>query len=35
MFEKILIANRGDQPSAGCAVNESRKCHFIAETKHV
>jgi hypothetical protein len=42
MFEKILIANRGDQPPTGgaaaqpnCAAAESRKGYFIAEIKHV
>lgn len=42
MFEKILIANRGDQPPTGGAAAqpnrataESRKRYFIAETMHV
>ncbi len=42
MFEKILIANRGDQPPAGgaaaqpnCAAAESRKGVFTTETVHV
>jgi hypothetical protein len=42
MFEKILIANRGDQPPTGGAAAqpnrsaaESRKRYFIAETTHV
>jgi len=42
MFEKILIANRGDQlPSGGaaaqpnCVAAEGRKGDFIAEIKHV
>lgn len=42
MFEKILIANRGDQPPKGgaaaqpnCAMAESHQRYFIAETKNV
>ena len=42
MFEKILIANRGDQPPTSgaaaqpnCPAAESRKRYFIAETTHV
>jgi len=42
MFEKILIANRGDQPPSGgaaaqpnCPAAEGRKCYFTAEIKHV
>jgi hypothetical protein len=42
MFEKILIANRGDQPPSGgaaaqpnCAATAGRKCDFTAETHHV
>jgi hypothetical protein len=35
MFEKILIANRVDQPPTGGAAAESRKGYFIAEIKHV
>lgn len=42
MFENILIANRGDQLSAGSAAAqpnrsavESRKRYFIVETTHV
>ncbi len=42
MFEKILIANRGDQPPSGGAAAQpnritavSRECYFIAETKNV
>ena len=42
MFEKILIANRGDQPPAGGAAAkpnsipaEGRKGYFSAETTHV
>jgi hypothetical protein len=42
MFEKILIANRGDQLPIGSAaaqpnrtVAESRKRYFTAETTHV
>ncbi len=42
MFEKILIANRGDQPPAGgaaaqpnCVAAESREGGFTAETAHV
>jgi hypothetical protein len=42
MFEKILIANRGDQPPAGGAAAqsnrvaaESRKGGFTAEVAHV
>lgn len=42
MFEKILIANRGDQLPAGsaaakpnCIAAESRKSYFIAETTNV
>ena len=42
MFEKILIANRGDQPPTGGAAAQpnsvaaaSRVCDFNAETTHV
>ncbi len=42
MFEKILIANRGDQPPAGgaaaqpnCIAAESRECCFAAEALYV
>ncbi|MDO8597740.1 MAG: hypothetical protein Q7R45_14100 [Sulfuricaulis sp.] len=42
MFEKILIANCGDQPPAGgaaaqpnCVVAESRDGGFTTETVHV
>jgi hypothetical protein len=42
MFEKILIANRGDQPLTGgaaaqpnCAAAESRESYFTAETNYV
>ena len=42
MFEKILIANRGDKsPTGGEAAKpnriaaESRICNFTAETSHV
>ena len=42
MFEKILIANRGDQPPTGgaaaqpnCAAAESRKRYSTPETTHV
>lgn len=42
MFEKILIANRGDQLPKGsaaaqpnCTAAESRKRYFTAETIHV
>ena len=42
MFEKILIANRGDQPPTGgaaakpnCAAAASRKSDFTAEINHV
>jgi hypothetical protein len=42
MFEKILIANRGDQPPAGgaaaqpnCFAAESREGDFTPETAHV
>ena len=42
MFEKILIANRGDQLPKGsaaaqpnCPVAESHKRYFTAETSHV
>ena len=42
MFEKILIANRGDQQPIGgaaaqpnCVAAESRKCYLTAETTHV
>jgi len=36
MFEKILIANRGDQPpTGGAAAQPSRVCGFNAETTHV
>ena len=42
MFEKILVANRGDQPPKGGAAAQpnrvtaaSRVCNFIAETAHV
>jgi len=42
MFEKILIANRGDQPPVGgaaakpnCAASESRKSDFTAEIYYV
>jgi hypothetical protein len=42
MFEKILIANRGDQPPAGGAAvqpnraaTEGREGGFTAETVHV
>ncbi|MDO8291604.1 MAG: hypothetical protein Q7T29_01860 [Gallionella sp.] len=42
MFEKILIANRGDQLPTGsaaaqpnCAAAESRKRYFTAETPYV
>lgn len=42
MFEKILIANRGDQPPTGgaaakpnCVAAVSRESYFTAETTHV
>lgn len=42
MFEKILIANRGDQPPTGgaaaqpnCVAAASRICDFKAEMAHV
>jgi hypothetical protein len=42
MFEKILIANRGDQPPTGgaeaqpnCPAAASRMCYFNAEVTHV
>jgi hypothetical protein len=42
MFEKILIANRGDQLPTGsaaakpnCVAAVSRKCNFTAEINHV
>ena len=42
MFEKILIANRGDQPPKGGAAAQpnrsaakSRERYFTAETTHV
>ncbi len=42
MFDKILIATRGDQPPAGgaaaqpnCAVAASHKGNFAPETTHV
>jgi hypothetical protein len=41
MFEKILIANRGDQPRSGAATKlnriaaEGSKGGFAAETTHV
>jgi hypothetical protein len=42
MFEKILIANRGDQLSKdgaaakpNCYAAVSSRCDFIAETSHV
>ena len=42
MFDKIQIANRGDQPPLGGAAAKpnrvaaaSRVCNFIAETEHV
>ncbi len=42
MFEKILIANRGDQPPTGGAAAQpnriaaaSRVCNFIAEITNV
>ena len=42
MFEKILIANRGDEPPTGgaaaqlnCATAKSRKRYFTAEDTHV
>jgi hypothetical protein len=42
MFEKILIANRGDQPPTGgaaaqpnCTVAAGRTCYFYAEAAHV
>jgi hypothetical protein len=41
MFEKILIANRGDQPRSGaaaklnCAAAGSSEGGFAAETTHV
>jgi len=35
MFEKILIANRGDQPPSGGVAAESREGGFTAETAHV
>ena len=42
MFEKILIANRGDQPSAGgaaaqpnCIAAESHEGGFTTEIAHV
>ena len=42
MFEKILIANRGDQLPTGseaakpnCVAAESRKRYFTAEDAHV
>lgn len=42
MFEKILIADRGDQPPAGgaaekpnCTVAAGRQGDFAAETSHV
>ena len=42
MFEKILIANRGDQPPTGgaaakpnCIAAASSMCDFTAEINHV
>jgi hypothetical protein len=41
MFEKILIANRGDQPRSGaatklnCAAAEGSEGGFAVETTHV
>jgi hypothetical protein len=40
MFEKILIANRGDQPHSGAAVQLDRRAaagssNLAAETTHV
>ena len=40
MFEKVLIANRGDQPHSGAAAKLSRavaegSSDFAAETSHV
>ena len=42
MFEKTLIANRGDQPPAGgaaaqpnCVTAESHKRYFTTEGAHV
>ena len=35
MFEKILIANRGDQLPTGGAAAESRKSYLTAESTHV
>jgi hypothetical protein len=41
MFEKILIANRGDQPRSGeatklnCVAAEGSEGDFAAETTHV
>jgi hypothetical protein len=42
MFEKVLIANRGDQPPSGgaaaqpnCMAAASRNCDFTAEINYV
>jgi hypothetical protein len=35
MFEKILIANRGDQPPTGGAAAASRVSYLTAEITHV